>query len=154
MPEIQERNSWPEWSKHVLKELERLNTNYENLNNKIDSIRTDVHEEIADIRNDITKIKAMQYSLDELKAWKKTYENEAVLKPPILDQIDGLLVFGIGFAAKTDDEIAGHCRAGNRRINSVEQIAVFFDRVMPFHALQHIVRAALCRHMNKGHYLR
>ena len=80
MPEIQERNSWPEWSKHVLKELERLNTNYENLNNKIDSIRTDVHEEIADIRNDITKIKAMQYSLDELKAWKKTYENEAVLK--------------------------------------------------------------------------
>lgn len=80
MPEIQERNSWPEWSKHVLKELERLNTNYENLNNKIDSLRTDVHEEIADIRNDITKIKAMQYSLDELKAWKKTYENEAVLK--------------------------------------------------------------------------
>lgn len=80
MPEIHESNSWPEWSKHVLKELERLNTNYENLNNKIDSIRTDVHEEIADIRNDITKIKAMQYSLDELKAWKKTYENEAVLK--------------------------------------------------------------------------
>ena len=80
MPEIQERNSWPEWSKHVLKELERLNTNYENLNNKIDSLRTDVHEEIADIRNDITKIKAMQYSLDELKAWKKTYEDEAVLK--------------------------------------------------------------------------
>lgn len=80
MPEIKERNSWPEWSKHVLKELERLNTNYENLNNKIDSLRTDVHEEIAEIRNDITKIKAMQYSLDELKAWKKTYEDEAVLK--------------------------------------------------------------------------
>lgn len=80
MPEIHESNSWPEWSKHVLKELERLNTNYENLNNKIDSLRTDVHEEIAEIRNDITKIKAMQYSLDELKAWKKTYEDEAVLK--------------------------------------------------------------------------
>ena len=80
MPELEERNSWPEWSKHVLKELERLNTNYENLNNKIDSLRTDVHEEIAEIRNDITKIKAMQYSLDELKAWKKTYEDEAVLK--------------------------------------------------------------------------
>lgn len=80
MTELQERNSWPEWSKYVLKELVRLNTNYENLNNKIDSIRTDVHEEIAEIRNDITKIKAMQYSLDELKAWKKTYEDEAVLK--------------------------------------------------------------------------
>jgi hypothetical protein len=31
-----EANGWAEWSKHVLKELERLNVNYENLNNKID----------------------------------------------------------------------------------------------------------------------
>jgi predicted negative regulator of RcsB-dependent stress response len=75
-----EANGWTEWSKHVLKELERLNANYENLNNKIDSIKKDIHEEIATIKNEITKIKAMQYSLDELKAWKKTYEDEAVLK--------------------------------------------------------------------------
>jgi predicted nuclease with TOPRIM domain len=75
-----ETNGWTEWSKHVLKELERLNANYENLNNKIDSIKTDVHEEIASVKNEITKVKAMQYSLDELKAWKKTYEDEAVLK--------------------------------------------------------------------------
>jgi predicted nuclease with TOPRIM domain len=75
-----EANGWAEWSKHVLKELERLNANYENLNNKIDSIKTDVHEEIAGVKNEITKIKAMQYSLDELKAWKRTYEDEAVLK--------------------------------------------------------------------------
>lgn len=75
-----EANGWTEWSKHVLKELERLNSNYENLNNKIDSIKTDVHEEIAGVKNDITKIKAMQYGLDELKNWKKTYEDEAVLK--------------------------------------------------------------------------
>lgn len=73
-------NGWNEWSKHVLKELERLNTNYESLNTKIDSIKSDVHEEISDLRNDITKVKAMQYTLDEMKEWKKTYEDEAVLK--------------------------------------------------------------------------
>jgi hypothetical protein len=73
-------NGWAEWSKHVLKELERLNTNYENLNTKIDSIKSDVHEEIAGLKNEITKVKAMQYNLDEIKAWKKTYEDEAVLK--------------------------------------------------------------------------
>ncbi len=80
MADQNERNGWTEWSKHVLKELERLNTNYENLTNKIDSLRSDVHEEIAEIKNEITKVKAMQYSLDELKSWKKTYEDEAVLK--------------------------------------------------------------------------
>lgn len=73
-------NGWTEWSKHILKELERLNTNYENLNTKIDSIKSDVHEEIAGLKNEITKVKAMQYSIDELKAWKKNYEDEAVLK--------------------------------------------------------------------------
>jgi len=73
-------NGWAEWSKHVLKELERLNSNYENLTNKLDSIRSGVHEEIASVKNEITKVKAMQYSLDDLKAWKKTYEDEAVLK--------------------------------------------------------------------------
>lgn len=73
-------NGWNEWSKHVLKELERLNSNYESLNSKIDSIKSDVHEEISGIKNDITKVKAMQYTLDEMKLWKKTYEDEAVLK--------------------------------------------------------------------------
>ena len=73
-------NGWNEWSKHVLKELERLNSNYESLNTKIDSIKSDVHEEISGIKNDITKVKAMQYTLDEMKTWKKTYEDEAVLK--------------------------------------------------------------------------
>jgi len=73
-------NGWNEWSKHVLKELERLNSNYESLHDKIDSIKSDVHEEISAIKNDITKVKAMQYGLDEMKEWKKIYEDEAVLK--------------------------------------------------------------------------
>ena len=72
------QNGWNEWSKHVLKELERLNQNYESINLKIDSLRTDVSEEIAEIRNDITKVKAMQYSLDEMKAWRNKYEEAAV----------------------------------------------------------------------------
>lgn len=33
---------WGEWPKHVLKELERLNNNYESLTEKIDSIKSDV----------------------------------------------------------------------------------------------------------------
>ena len=61
-----ETNGWEQWSKHVLKELERLNSNYESLNTKIDSIKSDVHEEISVIKNDITKVKAMQYTLDEM----------------------------------------------------------------------------------------
>ena len=73
-------NGWNEWSKHVLKELERLNTNYESLHDKIDSIKEDVGEEISTLKNDITKVKAMTYSLDDMKAWKKQYEEEAVLK--------------------------------------------------------------------------
>lgn len=73
-------NGWNEWSKHVLKELERLNANYESLHDKIDSIKADVGEEIAIVKNDITKVKAMQYTLDEMKQWKKSYEDEAVLK--------------------------------------------------------------------------
>lgn len=71
---------WGEWSKHVLKELERLNHNYESLTTRIDSIRTDIHSEISDIKNDITKVKAMQYSLDELKLWKRELDNASVLK--------------------------------------------------------------------------
>ena len=35
-------NGWNEWSKFVLKELERLNSCYENLDAKVDSIKEDV----------------------------------------------------------------------------------------------------------------
>ena len=76
----EDTNGWNEWSKHVLKELERLNQNYESLNNKIDGIRTDVHEEISDVRNDITKLKTIVYTVDEIKKWKSSYEDVAALK--------------------------------------------------------------------------
>jgi DNA repair ATPase RecN len=80
MSDYNEKNGWGEWSKHVLKELERLNTNYENLTKKIDGLRDDVYEEIVDVKNDMAKVKTMEYSINELKSWKKNYESEAVLK--------------------------------------------------------------------------
>lgn len=78
---MSDKNSgWSEYGQLVLKELERLNSNYESLNDKIDSIKSDVHEEISALKNDITKVKAMQYTLDELKAFRQKYEDAAVLK--------------------------------------------------------------------------
>lgn len=79
MPENRD-HGWGEWSQHVLKELERLNNNYESLTEKIDSIKSDVHGELSDVRNEITKVKTIQYSVDEIKLWKRRYENNSVLK--------------------------------------------------------------------------
>lgn len=55
-----EHNGWNEWSRHVLKELERLNDN-------IGAAREEIHS----LKNEITKVKSMQYGLDELKNWRK-----------------------------------------------------------------------------------
>lgn len=35
-------NGWSEWSKYVLKELERLNICFEGLDKKVDDIKTDI----------------------------------------------------------------------------------------------------------------
>jgi len=35
-------NGWTEWSKYVLKELERLNTCYDSLNEKMNKISNDI----------------------------------------------------------------------------------------------------------------
>jgi len=40
--EIENNSGWKEWSKYVLKELERLNECYEKLDKKIDKITIDV----------------------------------------------------------------------------------------------------------------
>lgn len=59
-------NSWPEWSQHVLKELERLNTNFE-------SIRA----ELTDIREEMAEIRATTTVIGELKQWKKDIDDIA-----------------------------------------------------------------------------
>jgi hypothetical protein len=59
---MSDNQGWGEWSKHVLIELERLNNNYELLTDRLDDIKTDVRSELSEIRNDITKVKAI-YSI-------------------------------------------------------------------------------------------
>jgi len=59
MPDIQQ-DGWNEWSKHVLKELQRLN-------NGQDSIRAELHE----LRNGLAKVSAIENDVIELKMWKR-----------------------------------------------------------------------------------
>lgn len=56
----QQGNGWNEWSKHVLKELERLNDNYEGL-----------REQMTTIKDGQVEFKVVKESLIEVKDWKK-----------------------------------------------------------------------------------
>lgn len=50
MPDINHQNGWNEWSKHILKELERLNACYEKLDERVQNL---------DKRLTIIEVKAM-----------------------------------------------------------------------------------------------
>lgn len=39
---INDNSGWKEWSKYVLKELERLNTSYERLDNRLDTVAKEI----------------------------------------------------------------------------------------------------------------
>ena len=39
---VHDENGWKEWSKYVLKELERLNECYKKLDDKVDSVRREI----------------------------------------------------------------------------------------------------------------
>lgn len=56
-------NDWAVWSNHVLKELERLNTNYEGIN-----------RELGEVKEELAVIKNQQTVLGELKQWKKNMD--------------------------------------------------------------------------------
>jgi len=64
MPSDSEQNGWNEWSRHVLKELERLNDNYESLR--------DTHEEI---KTEVSKISSFRSELDDIKLWKSRIDD-------------------------------------------------------------------------------
>lgn len=66
MAENPQGESWEIWSKHVLKELERLNANYES-----------IKAELADMREEIAEIKATTSVIGELKQWKKDIDDVA-----------------------------------------------------------------------------
>lgn len=65
---------WTEWSKHVLKELERLNDSQETLRTKIE----EVQQGIAEMKGDRTGI-------EDLKTWKK--EIDEVVSPTQLKEL-------------------------------------------------------------------
>jgi len=69
---MENNDGWKEWSNHVLKELERLNGNYET-----------IRKEIVKTNQEIVKTSTMKHALSDLNAWKKDMEkvvNEEDLK--------------------------------------------------------------------------
>lgn len=65
----EENQGWKEWSNHVLKELERLNSNYEN-----------IREEVSKTNTEITKVAGMKHALTDIKDWKTSVENVVNIK--------------------------------------------------------------------------
>ena len=59
-------NGWNEWSRHVLKELERLNDNYE--------ILRQMNE---DIKSEMTKLGSLKTDIDDIKLWRSRIDDVA-----------------------------------------------------------------------------
>lgn len=58
------KSLWAEYSKLVLKELDRMNSNYENL-------RTDFDERFKEINDKLSDVKSTKETVTELKAWQE-----------------------------------------------------------------------------------
>ena len=65
MDDNEKSSSWNEWSRYVLKELEKLNSNYDQIKDQLTEVKTDINQ----IRN-YTK------DIAELKEWKKWVKSE------------------------------------------------------------------------------
>lgn len=63
-----ENNSWTEWSKHVLKELERLGENCDSLS-----------EEISKLNVELTKISGIKHAISDIKDWKDSIDESVNL---------------------------------------------------------------------------
>lgn len=55
-----EHEDWESWSRHVLKELERLNGSFEA-----------IRKELGDVKEELAVIRIQQTTIGELKQWKK-----------------------------------------------------------------------------------
>lgn len=77
-------SGWNEWSKHVLIELERLNDKLEGVNQKI-----------QDTNTEITKIGGMKHVLNDLKEWKKDFDESTSVNEieEMRKEIDNLKMF-------------------------------------------------------------
>jgi hypothetical protein len=72
MEESGRLEDWSSWSKHILKELDRLNTNYEK-----------IQKELFEVKEELAVIKNQQTTVGELKQWKK--EMDEVVSPTQLN---------------------------------------------------------------------
>jgi hypothetical protein len=77
-------NTWTQWSQHVLKELERLNDNYESLR----AVNQDIKEEIGKLGN-------LREDVAELKLWQKERDANISLAQvkQMVEDVNGLLKF-------------------------------------------------------------
>ena len=63
MSNIENNNGWNEWSKYVLKELEKLG-----------EICDSLSEEIGKLNIELTKISGIKHAIHDIKEWKTTVE--------------------------------------------------------------------------------
>jgi predicted RNase H-like nuclease (RuvC/YqgF family) len=63
MSELENNNGWTEWSKYILKELEKLGENCDSL-----------AEEINGLNVELTKISGMKHAINDLKDWKNSVD--------------------------------------------------------------------------------
>ena len=59
------QNGWNEWSRHILKELERLNENYESLRVMNEEIKVELSK-ASSIKDEILEIKSWKKDVDEV----------------------------------------------------------------------------------------
>jgi predicted nuclease with TOPRIM domain len=62
-------NGWNEWSKHVLKELERMNSNYEKLQGditKINNSMVNYNNEVKHVKTDVEALEIWKQKIDEV----------------------------------------------------------------------------------------
>lgn len=58
-PKLQaSEDGWDQWAVYVLKELERLNGNYEALRVEFSTVRTEIQKEISTVHTEIATLKA------------------------------------------------------------------------------------------------
>lgn len=78
------QNGWNEYSRLVLAELEKLNSN-------VDALSIDIDH----LKEEMTKIKSLKYSVDDLKEWRKDISEVAspTQLKELTDEVQSLKTF-------------------------------------------------------------
>lgn len=80
------QNGWNEYSKLVLKELESLSANIDNLNNQI-----------QEVKREMVESRAKEDRIDELRSWREKIDEVAspTQLKELINKVDGLNAFKI-----------------------------------------------------------